>query len=81
MTGKIIWMSWVGVPCIVSLAHLDSPHACLWRCTGEAVITSTQLTDMDEKRIGKSGPGVEHTHRPEKVGPMKFPKPNEQKAL
>lgn len=81
MIGKIIWMSWVGVPCIISqlrnssglgvikiiifrgkdcmcISYLDFPHAFLWRCTGKAVISSTQLTDIEEKKIGKSGPGV-----------------------
>lgn len=59
------------------IPHLHFPHACLWRFTGEAVISSTQLTDMDEKKIGKSGPGVEHTCRPKKMDAMKLPEPNE----
>lgn len=45
------------------------------------MISSTQLTDMDEKRMGKSGPGVQHTCRPRKAGPMKLPELSGQKSL
>lgn len=65
------------------ISHFNFPQIYLRRCTGEAdaMISSTQLTDMDGKRIGKSGPGVQHTCRPGKAGPMKFPDPNGQTAL
>lgn len=50
---------------------------------GEAdpMISLTQLTDVDENGMGKSGLGVAHTYKPREMQPVKSPQPNGKKGL
>lgn len=52
-------------------------------CAGEAdaIVNLIQLTDVDDKGIRNSGPGVAHICKPREKQPMRSPEPNEQKAL
>lgn len=45
------------------------------------MIILTQLTDVDENGMGKSGLGVAHIYKSRDMQPMKSPQPNGQKGL